>query len=300
MLVSTHEKTLTLSLSLRAIVALSCVLLTVLVTSLFSSTGYVLARRKISDLRYLESLEDSVRNQIVDLQEECNALYNQLQDAWREVERMREILRTEGISDGEASQNDIVSTASSPSSVSRGGVSRRTSLSEMMRTMDALGKETDSLQALTSELEEAVSRVAADISSEVAFRRAIPSIYPVEADITSPFGWRMHPVTGIRSYHSGIDIGAPRGTVIRVTADGTVAATGWDEGYGLRVVVDHGYAVQTLYGHCSRILAKVGQKVKRGDAIAHVGNSGVSTGPHVHYEVRLRGDPVNPEQYLPK
>jgi murein DD-endopeptidase MepM/ murein hydrolase activator NlpD len=78
-----------------------------------------------------------------------------------------------------------------------------------------------------------------------------------------------------------------------------VKAAGRDGGYGLRIIIDHGYGIETLYGHCSKLEAKVGQKVERGDVIARVGDTGTSTGPHVHYEVRLNGEPVDPASYLP-
>ena len=125
-----------------------------------------------------------------------------------------------------------------------------------------------------------------------------PLGYPVRGWITSPFGYRRSPFTGRREFHEGIDIAAPIGSPIRATADGVVVFTGWDGGYGKLVVVDHGYGFSTRYGHCSKILVRVGERVKRGQVIARVGNTGRSTAPHLHYEVRVGKVAVNPYYYL--
>ena len=98
--------------------------------------------------------------------------------------------------------------------------------------------------------------------------------------------------------HTGIDFTAPSGTPIYATGNGKVEAAGLDGGYGRRVVVDHGYSYKTLYGHMSRIAVKSGQRVKRGDLIGYVGNTGTSTGPHLHYEVHKNGKPINPINFI--
>ena len=125
-----------------------------------------------------------------------------------------------------------------------------------------------------------------------------PSIRPVDGWITSRFGYRKSPFTGKRSFHSGLDISNRPGTKIIATADGTVTYAARKMYLGNLVVVDHGYGKVTRYGHCKKILVKRGQKIKRGEAIATVGNTGQSTGPHLHYEVRINGAPVNPLKYI--
>lgn len=127
-----------------------------------------------------------------------------------------------------------------------------------------------------------------------------PSIWPVEGGyVSSEFGARIHPISGNAQRHEGIDIAAWTGTPVHATAAGTVTFAGNRGGYGLTVVIDHGYGVQTLYAHNSRLHVRVGQKVKRGDLISSIGTTGVSTGPHLHYEVHVNGRPVNPRNYLP-
>ncbi len=117
--------------------------------------------------------------------------------------------------------------------------------------------------------------------------------------ITSPYGTRVHPVTGKVKTHSGIDIGAAMGTNIYAAADGTVLISGWNSGgYGNYVVIDHGGGLTTLYAHCSSLLVSAGQKVTRGQVIAKCGSTGMSTGPHVHFEVLKNGSHTDPNAYL--
>jgi len=127
---------------------------------------------------------------------------------------------------------------------------------------------------------------------------AKPSGWPVKGWLTSLFGMRKSPFTGRRVFHEGLDIACRTGTPITASADGIVSFSGIKSGYGKMVIIDHGYGYQTCYGHNSKIFVKVGQRVKRGEKIAAVGNTGRSTGSHLHYEVRLNGTPVNPRKYL--
>ncbi len=132
---------------------------------------------------------------------------------------------------------------------------------------------------------------------------AIPAIQPLSnKDLTrvaSGFGYRIDPVYKDRRAHMGLDFAAPQGTPIYATADGTVKDAGFHtSGFGNRVVINHGYGYETLYGHMLRIKARVGEQVKRGEVIGYVGNSGKSTGPHCHYEVHRNGIPVDPIYYF--
>ena len=128
--------------------------------------------------------------------------------------------------------------------------------------------------------------------------RHVPAIQPVlNKDLTrvaSGYGRRIDPVYRTPKMHYGMDFTAPTGTDIYATGNGKVTFAGWKQGYGNTVVIDHGFGYETLYAHCSKLLVKVGQKVSRGDIIALVGNSGKSTGPHLHYEVHYKEKPVNP------
>lgn len=125
-------------------------------------------------------------------------------------------------------------------------------------------------------------------------------IWPLEGKITSPFGWRIHPVLGTRQHHNGIDIDVPVGTMVRAAAPGKVLLIENDpEGYGTAVVLKHTDGYLTLYGHLSKVLVSKGQYVEVGQPIAESGNTGLSTGPHLHFEVRNGEFPVDPMRYLP-
>jgi murein DD-endopeptidase MepM/ murein hydrolase activator NlpD len=128
---------------------------------------------------------------------------------------------------------------------------------------------------------------------------SIPSRMPVNgAKLTSGYGMRVHPVLGGRRQHTGIDLAEPVGSPVYATADGIVSRADWFSSYGLFISLEHGGNIQTRYGHLSRLNVAAGQSVHKGDLIGYVGTTGRSTGPHLHYEVRIAGVAVNPVPYL--
>jgi murein DD-endopeptidase MepM/ murein hydrolase activator NlpD len=122
--------------------------------------------------------------------------------------------------------------------------------------------------------------------------------WPVSGPITSPFGWRIHPIYGYRSFHTGIDIGVPTGTIVKAARYGKVIYTGYNGAFGLVVIIDHGNSLATMYAHLSRVFVSAGQSVRTLQSIAASGNTGWSTGPHLHFQVDLQGQPVNPLSWL--
>ncbi|MDR3224827.1 MAG: peptidoglycan DD-metalloendopeptidase family protein [Clostridiales Family XIII bacterium] len=122
--------------------------------------------------------------------------------------------------------------------------------------------------------------------------------WPVIGSVTSEYGWRIHPISGTRKFHAGIDIAAATGTPIHAAASGTVIKAAYSGGYGNVVIIDHGSGITTLYGHNSSYASSVGKSVKRGDVIAYAGSTGNSTGPHCHFEVRVNGATQNPRNWL--
>jgi murein DD-endopeptidase MepM/ murein hydrolase activator NlpD len=126
----------------------------------------------------------------------------------------------------------------------------------------------------------------------------VPSLWPVQGRLNSSFGSRTDPFTGGSSFHPGVDIAAPLGSPIRVTADGIVKRTEWSGAYGKLIVVDHGGGIETYYAHMSAFDVIPGQEVRRGQIVGRSGNTGRATSPHLHYEVRQGGAPVNPYKYL--
>jgi murein DD-endopeptidase MepM/ murein hydrolase activator NlpD len=125
-----------------------------------------------------------------------------------------------------------------------------------------------------------------------------PSLWPLMGRVTSSFGERQDPIDGEGAFHPGIDIAAPSGTPVRVTADGDVVTAHMGAGYGREIVIDHGHGLTTVYAHLSAMAVVPGEQVTRGEVIGYVGQSGRSTGPHLHYEVRVHDVPVNPHKYL--
>lgn len=131
-----------------------------------------------------------------------------------------------------------------------------------------------------------------------ALLASAPSIWPVRGWVTSDFSTRLDPYTGGRVMHEGLDVAAALGTRVRAPADGTIVFNGVEGGYGRVLVIDHGYGLKTRYGHLLKTDVKIGERVKRGQGVAQVGNSGRSTGPHLHYEVRVNGVADNPRKFI--
>jgi len=148
---------------------------------------------------------------------------------------------------------------------------------------------------LASSFEEAKDSLASH-SQRLA---ATPSIMPTQGWLTSAFSsMREHPILHIARPHEGIDVTAPMGSPIEAPAGGVVTDAGWESGYGNTVTIDHGYGITTKFAHASKLLVRAGQRVQRGQRIALVGNTGLATGPHLHYEVHVNGRPVDPLKYV--
>lgn len=155
------------------------------------------------------------------------------------------------------------------------------------------------MEKASEQLGEAIRQLQEKTLEEDGVKKAIKMIWPVSGRISSDFGWRFHPVLKENRMHTGLDIAAASGVDTKAAADGTVILAGWVSGYGLTTVISHGNNITTLYGHSSKLLTQAGDKVKQGQVIAKVGSTGMSTGPHLHFEIRNNGDPVNPWAWLP-
>jgi len=178
--------------------------------------------------------------------------------------------------------------------VAIGGLSE----SEAVTDIDDIQRQINQLQVdieLRRQNQEAVRNL---LNDQISLDLATPKGWPAKGWLSSYFGMRKSPITGRRVIHEGLDIAANTGTPIVATADGVVARVTYSPSYGKMVIIDHGYGYRTVFGHASRILVKAGQQVKRGDVVAKVGNTGRSTGPHLHYEVRLNGIPTDPRKTL--
>jgi len=177
---------------------------------------------------------------------------------------------------------------------------------QLFNSWQAIEKQQAPLAAVSeaSNLASAARPTPVAVFSTTPFRRmgtsvSIPSRAPVEGfHLSSDFGMRVHPVMGGRRMHKGVDLPAAIGTPIHATADGVISRADWFSSYGLYVSIEHGGNLETRYGHMSRLNVAAGQEVHKGDIIGYVGTTGRSTGPHLHYEVRIAGEAVNPVPYM--
>ena len=232
----------------------------------------------------LEILQERVLELELNHQKNCERAENVISGLEKDLVRWL----PEGAVGGEQLQQDLVDTVEtsplSPSQVEK--------VQELEQKLEVLDSRLDDYSWVIDGLEESYE-------TKNNIFEAIPSVWPLkDGFITSRFGMRVHPITRKLQMHSGIDIAANYGTVIHATAPGIVTFTGRKGGYGKAVKLDHGYGLSSFYAHCQKILVKSGHSVKKGQPIALVGSTGSSTGPHVHFEVRLYGAAVNPTDYL--
>ena len=157
------------------------------------------------------------------------------------------------------------------------------------------------MEVLRGQIEEAmhsVSEIRTYLAEQKDIYFATPTGWPVTGTISSPYGYRNHPVFEERRFHTGVDISVPSGSEVKATADGIVSFAGWTENSGIVVVAEHGHGFSTAYAHNRKALVRVGQRIARGEVIALSGSTGVSTGPHVHYEIWRNGRPTDPAGFL--
>ncbi|NJM97567.1 MAG: peptidoglycan DD-metalloendopeptidase family protein [Phormidesmis sp. RL_2_1] len=174
----------------------------------------------------------------------------------------------------------------------------RGALSAAIKQLD---QDSDNITALILERVAASNAADSQVAREEALRAARTSgkmLQPSQGPITSRFGNRYHPVLGYSRFHAGTDFGAPHGSPIWAAETGVVIFSGWYGGYGNAVIIDHGGGLTTLYGHASKLHVSEGQTVRKGDIIANIGTTGLSTGPHLHFEVRRNGEPTDPMAFL--
>jgi murein DD-endopeptidase MepM/ murein hydrolase activator NlpD len=216
---------------------------------------------------------DDFNRRVADLRKEVGA--------WREMHaRIQEPFGPEA---GRGSRDRGVGGATTPSDHLNGPSPSQ----ELNRLTETIMQEGENLRALDRLMSRAGKALA-----------ALPSRWPVRGSVNSEFGNRKSPWTNEPEFHAGIDIGANRGTAVQAPAAGTVFFAGTAPEYGTTVIIDHGQDIKSLYGHLSQVNVKAGQKVERGALIAYSGNTGRSSGPHLHYEILVKGRPVNPRAYL--
>jgi murein DD-endopeptidase MepM/ murein hydrolase activator NlpD len=166
------------------------------------------------------------------------------------------------------------------------------------QNLKALPGRLGSMEADAARSERSLRQLQEYFDDQRSLLASTPSIWPTRGWVTSDFGTRVDPYSEDRKMHEGLDVATPHGQQVSSPSDGVVVFNGVEGGYGKVLVIDHGYGVKTRYGHLSETFVRVGDRVKRGDKVAGVGNTGKSTGPHLHYEVRVNGIPENPRKFI--
>ena len=228
------------------------------------------------------------QEQILQVSKKASALQQDLDSLRRAEDGLRAIVGAPPAAADETVQEGTVSPT--------GGEQHAPTTADLSEALEMIEERLSTRRSSIDLLAETMRREfpgAASYASDSA-PHTTPSIWPAAGYVSSPYGLRFDGT----EFHQGIDIAADMGTPIVATADGVVTAAGWNGGYGNMVDVDHGGGIVTRYGHASALAVTVGQQVRRGEIIAYVGSTGRSTGPHVHYEVRVDGQPVNPAGYL--
>jgi murein DD-endopeptidase MepM/ murein hydrolase activator NlpD len=175
---------------------------------------------------------------------------------------------------------------------------RRTGMGGELKAAAGIGRAIGQLEGRAEEVSGALDTLETRVAENFQLLSSTPSTWPVGGLLSSGYGWRRDPLTGQRALHDGVDIAALPGKPVQATASGVVAKVLQYGGLGRAVYVSHGYGVTTVYGHMSRVLVKPGQRIDRGSTVGLVGNTGRSTGYHLHYEVQLEGRAVNPLPYM--
>lgn len=289
---SEEDVTRTVRLSLRSLRVLAVgagaavALLTVgAVLSIYTLMNGEMHASETAQLREANRIQ---QEQILQVSKRASALQQDLDSLRRAEDGLRAIVGAPPAAADETVQEGTVSPT--------GGEQHALTTADLSEALEMIEERLSTRRSSIDLLAETMRREfpgAASYASDSA-PHTTPSIWPAAGYVSSPYGLRFDGT----EFHQGIDIAADMGAPIVATADGVVTAAGWNGGYGNMVDVDHGGGIVTRYGHASALAVTVGQQVRRGEVIAYVGSTGRSTGPHVHYEVRVDGQPVNPAGYL--
>lgn len=289
-------KLFTVTKSMVKYLLASAVILLILVIGSLGFAGYAYINNQ-SDKEHIRQLQEAntiQQQQLSELDKKANSLQedmDQLINLENELKQLSGIeINDENTADGstDAAQNG-----------QGGPYPQAPTIADVRNTLNnienKMSGQRNNMQQLKLELQKAIVMKRQQIAISNQTISITPSIWPSQGVVSSPYGLRW----GGSDFHPGIDIANDMGTPIRATADGTVSVAGWNSGgYGNMVDIDHGNGIMTRYGHASYVVVTAGQHVKRGQIIAYMGSTGFSTGPHVHYEVRINGQAVDPSGYL--
>jgi len=277
-----HKKTFKIGFYLSALIFLS--------TTVFFC-DYIQIKRKAYELSRLRQESQAQKSQIQFFSDRIEVLEKQLSQMKDFDKKIRIIANVEK---GQDTTPIMGIGGSSPSDI-REKLKRENDENGLIQQMRSDIKRLES-EAMSRE--ESLSELEKLLQSKKEMLAHTPSIWPTVGWVTSDFGFRINPFTGLNQMHEGMDISNRVGTPVITPADGIISDIGNDVGFGKILVISHEFGMTTRYAHLNKVLVRIGRKVKRGDKIAEVGTSGRTTGPHLHYEVRVSGIPVNPMRYI--
>ena len=236
----------------------------------------------ITRMEYLSKLVDNDQNLLVDIQQEKDKMTKKKQELEVIRDRMAQLRAQAALAKTELDNKQQ---------------QQQVALDQNKKSQQAIFDENEKLEAESNAIAKEIRQIQATRTGGVI---GTISNWPVTGyyEVSSPFGWRTHPITGRKSLQTGVDLPAPTGTPIHGAGAGEVIFAGWYGGYGNAVVIDHGGGISTLYAHQSKLASSVGQQVTAGQIIGYVGSTGLSTGPHLHFEVRVNGNTTDPLQYF--
>jgi len=275
----------------RAIAFGLVLLLIVTSTSLYmiNSVNEKYSKSK-EEISTLAAVNTSQKQEIEKLQNDAVQIQMQLEENLRALDEIKEVVGIKKTSESTAQDKAVQPVTTQTAPKSSGDTSQQI---DQIKT---------SYKELTAQLltqRQLIDSSMSVVKKQVAYLSAIPSIKPVNTKITDVYGYRKNPFTNRGSeFHKGVDFAGDTGTPIKATGNGVVVFAGWQSGYGNVLIISHGYGITTLYGHNSKLLVKKGEKVKKGQIVCKMGNTGRSTGSHLHYEVRVNGKLVNPIKYF--
>jgi len=285
----------TKSFSLTSIIALSIVLIAGII---FSVERYIHLRINQAGLDFVSVIpnaleleaSDSNKAQLDAYIRQISELYMRLNYIDQQTERIQQIMKKQIVGKEKLPTLEKEDKSSSGGPFINDGLEDK----DVKLALDNLVAKIDAREIQYNQME-------AMMLKQTVLKLTLPTLYPVDVPYrSSSYGWRHDPILGIRAFHNGLDFSAAQGEPIRATADGRVKTVGRGPDYGKFVVIDHGDRLETRYAHASKILVNEGDLVQREDIIALVGNTGRSTGPHLHYEIRYKNRSLDPRQYLKK
>jgi murein DD-endopeptidase MepM/ murein hydrolase activator NlpD len=277
-----QDSPLVFKLPITFLQIIGVLLLGVIMLSIGFATKYVELVKSLDELETLRQENIAKSAQIELLAQEAEILLEKFEELKKLEEKLRGFTNDESNAETNQLRDYLFAT-------NRG-----------LTTLDRANRSLVHINENIQEQKGSMESIISNIEEQNRLLNATPRGWPTSGRITSPFGNRRHPITGGRDFHTGIDIANSTGTPIYATAHGTVAIASYKGGWGNLVVIEHGYGFTTYYAHLSRIVVRPNQEVSRGQLIGYMGSTGSSTGPHLHYEVRVRGNPVNPRPYMNK